>query len=249
MTLCEILCGTMELNAYDRHRFCFFQDVMKLESYSARDQFTQRDVTFILETLARTRKEAESLMALLVVSEEADRIYDHPALAARLAATHRLAGVSMRFYLYILLRRSLLQRGLDSREIADYLANMLARFMERDQWRRAPTAQGEAVDYEIDLQQVLQRASHHERFAIHAFGGDRNLFLTGLRPGFLQRRRDRRGAPGLRFYEEAGRTHYRSARDHPLSGEFALRETYDTLSGDFPRIRGCLNHLAVEYFN
>lgn len=222
---------------------------MYVKPVSARDQFTQQDFSFLVETLTPAEGTRETLHRMLVIPEEANRLFDHPALANQLEVHHHFTQVSLRFYLYIMLRRSLLQIPIESREVCDYLANMLARFMERQQWRTAPRAAGQKVDYEYDLVRLLENASPYERFQIHAFGGDRNLFMTGLQAAFIRKRKDRYGAPGVRFYEQAGRGHYQFVRDHPLAGELAMRETFAVLADDFPKIRGRLNYLAGEYFN
>ena len=222
---------------------------MYVTPVSARDQFIQQDFTFLVETLFPAEGTRETLHRRLVNPEEANLLLDHPALADRLEAQDHFTQVSLRFYLYVMLRRSLREIPIESREVCDYLANMLARFMERQRWRTAPGAAGQKVDYEYDLVRLLENASSYECYQIHAFGGDRNLFMTGLQAAFIRKRKDRYGAPGLRFYEQAGRVHYRAVRDHPLSGELAMRETFAVLADDFPKIRGRLNYLAGEYFN
>ena len=206
-------------------------------------------MAFIVETLADTEKDADSLMSLLVQPEEADVIYDSEKLRKRLESGSGLTDVSIRFFLYIVLRGSLKEAGVESREVCDYLANMLGRFMEKRRWRTAPDSRQSIVDSEFDIQIVLQKASRPRRYEIHVFGGDRNLYLTGMRAAYLRKRRNRYGAPGISFYEQVGRNHYRQARDHPLSEGSELRKVFDHLAEDFPRLRSRLNHLTAEYFN
>lgn len=220
-----------------------------LERKHARDQFTERDVAFIVETLAEDQAEARALLTMLFGSEEADDIYDHHLLAERLSEQETIEQVSLRFYLYVMLRRALREAGVDSRDIADYIADMLARFMENDQWRSTPILNRANSNYEVDLQLALEQANTYQRYELHRWGGDRNLILTGLQSRFICHRRRRFGAPGVRFYEQAGRSHYLSARDNPMSGEFETRELYDNLAGAFSQIRSRLTHLSEEFFN
>jgi len=221
---------------------------MYLDAVSVRERFTERDLAFIVDTLAASQQEGQSILSLMVQPEMADAILDNDKLAERLAQPGTLADVSAGFFLYVMVRRSLRQAGIDSRELADYLAGMLSRFMDQKQWQGSPMGDG-SLDYEVDVQVAIQQAGAGQRYELHVYAGDRNLFLTGLQPRFIQRRSQRRGAPGVPYYENAGRCHYRSARDHPMAGAFAMRDTFDALATEFPRIRARLNHLAEEYFN
>jgi hypothetical protein len=223
---------------------------MYFETASARDQFTHHDFNFIVDTLSQSEAEADALYQLLVDQAESNQVFDDPALAQRLETGENLSLVSARFFLYIMMRKTLRQSGIENRDVADYLANMLARFMEHDRLRCAPnTSIMEIIDYEHDLLVALQAASHYRRYEIHAYGGDRNLFMTGLHSRFLRHRANRTGAPGLSYYEQAGRSHYLRARDHPVCREFDLRDTFDALAQQFGSIRHRLNYLAEEHFN
>ncbi|MGF1452654.1 MAG: hypothetical protein ACFB21_11350 [Opitutales bacterium] len=220
---------------------------MTLNRIRARDSFTGKDFAFVAETLASTPREADALATLMADPAAFVEVLDHAALASRLEASGDLTEVSPAFFLYVMLRRSLREAGIDDRDVADYVAAMLNHFISGANWRTAPGG-GLPVDYEIDLQQALQAASPAQRAALYAFGGDRNLFLTGLHSAHLRHRKRRKGAPGVRFYESAGRSHYRSARDC-TAPEDPQRDTFDLLAETFPGIRTRLNHLASEYFN
>jgi hypothetical protein len=152
---------------------------MYLQKVSARDQFTEKDLDFIISTLATDEQEAQALLALLLDSESADLVFDDPALFQALQQDSGLSMVSSRFYLYLHLRKALKETGIDDREVADYLANMLARFSEIHRLRRAPSRIEEPIEYEIDLHKALAEANAYQRGEIHAYGGDRNLFMTG----------------------------------------------------------------------
>jgi hypothetical protein len=221
---------------------------MYLNPGSARDQFTGDDLAFVARSLGSDAGAAAGLFQTLLRGESPE-LFDDPRLAEAIWRDRDLSRISTRFFFYVILRTPLRQAGLDDPGLVDYLAEMLARFIDQDQWRSAPDRNRSRIDYEIDLQEALSRARGQERFALHAFGGDRNLFMTGLYASAIRRRRDRRGAPGVRFYEASGRAHYRSARDHPLAGEFALRATFDQLAEGFPAIRQQLNYVSREFFN
>ncbi len=222
---------------------------MYVRPTTARERFTDEDIAFIVETLADNESEATSLLKLLADDEAAGAIFDSVRIARRLQQAEGLSRVSMRFFLYVTMRQTLREAGVDSPDIADYLAEMLAAFAQKQHWRTVPSGIGNTFDYEHDLQLALQNANAHQRFELHAYGGDRNLFMTGLHSAYLRRKKERRAAPDVAFYENAGRGHYRMARDHPLAGEFEMRGLFDSLALEFSRLRARLNHLANEYFN
>lgn len=222
---------------------------MYFETANARDQFTQHDFQFIVDTLTKNETEAESLHQLMFSSDELDSILDDPALVERLESGDEVSNVSSRFFLYLTMRKTLKQVGVEDRDTADYLANMLARFAEHERWRKIPNGEVvDVIDYEYDISIALQAANQYRRYEIHAYGGDRNLFMTGLHARFIRNRSNRYGAPGVGYYENAGRGHYRIARDHPVAKEFDLSDTFDALSNNFQKIRSRLNYLAEEYF-
>ncbi|MGF1531216.1 MAG: hypothetical protein ACFCU4_07635 [Puniceicoccaceae bacterium] len=217
---------------------------------SARDRFTREDFEFILETLVPGEVESEkiALLGLMADPEEANRLFDHPALFKSLSRIDAISKVSARFFLYVCLRHSLPAIGIEDRSVADYLAEKLHRFVRFDQGSLAEDLPN-LFDYEYELQLALLEAVGYRRFELHCFGGDRSLFLAGFFPGFLRHRKERHAAPDLNFYEEAGRSHYRIARDHPLAGEFNQRDTLDLLFNGFPLVRCQLNHLVQEHLS
>jgi hypothetical protein len=214
-----------------------------------RERLSDTDLSFVVRTLARDEREEESLLRLLADPEAAVSVLDHPKLLNALQSDDTLSGVSTRLFLYVHLRRSLREMGIHTPDTAEYLASMLANFSKGDRWRRAPVGKGGTIDYEVDLLMALEDLNHFERFEMHAYGGDRNLFLTGMHPRFIRKRRDRFGAPDIDYYEQAGRSHYQKASRHPVAREFELKETFEVLSSEFPRIRAKLNYLTAEHFH
>jgi hypothetical protein len=92
----------------------------------------------------------------------------------------------------------------------------------------------------------MNEASPSERFFLEVQCGNRFLVLTGLFPRFLERRAERRGAPGLGYYESVARHSFRTAGQHPLAEEYAVREVYGRLAECFTETRRALNRMADE---
>ena len=73
--------------------------------------------------------------------------------------------------------------------------------------------------------------------------GNYSLFITGLFPGAIARRRAR-GAPGARFYEELGRASYRVAAKDRVARQCEMGGVYDGLAEGFGEARRGLNRMA-----
>jgi hypothetical protein len=147
-------------------------------------------------------------------------------------------------YFYILVRHVLLEAGIDDREAADYLAEMFTVFMNARR-SRSPIADGNSpMIYVSDLLAALQNATPRQRFLIRSHLANMALFLVGLFPQFIRRRRRRRGAPGIDFYEQVGRNCYQVASAHRLAETYELSSVFCRLSDRFHDTRVALNNLS-----
>jgi hypothetical protein len=70
--------------------------------------------------------------------------------------------------------------------------------------------------------------------------------MSGIFPGHLQRRVERRAAPGFRFYEELGAAHFRMAGNHYLARRMDMVSIFMTLGQAFHVTRLALNHLSEK---
>jgi hypothetical protein len=93
---------------------------------------------------------------------------------------------------------------------------------------------------------ALERLEQAERFALQCHIGNFALFQAGLFPGRVQRRVQRRAAPGFGFYEELGSAHSRLAGGHWLARRMDLAPVFATLGEAFHAARLALNHLSEK---
>jgi hypothetical protein len=91
---------------------------------------------------------------------------------------------------------------------------------------------------------ALQTADDSTSFYLRAHIGNHSLFMTGIFPDRVRNRTERRGAPGLRYYEEVGRANYRVASDHRLARKYDLDGIFTTLAERFQTTRLALNDLG-----
>jgi hypothetical protein len=220
-----------------------------------RSRFTADDFEFVARTLARDAGDAVSLVDLLSDPDSRDAVLDHEGLAARLADDGTCLKVSPNLYFYVLVRRALKRRGLEDRGVADYVASVLVAFSAR---RPMPGASGVVTDapghaYVSDLLARLSQAGTHEVFLIRVQTADYALFLSGVFSERIAAWRERRGAPGLSFYEQVGETNYRMASDHPAARRSQVADTLAHLASAFREVRAALNvmtdttlHLSPE---
>jgi hypothetical protein len=91
---------------------------------------------------------------------------------------------------------------------------------------------------------ALQTADDRNSFYIRAHIGNHSLFLSGVFPQRIRYRAERKGFPGLSYYEELGRSNFRIASDHRLASRYELAPIYSTLSERFQETRQALNDMS-----
>jgi hypothetical protein len=202
-----------------------------------RDHLSSGDLEFVLGTLGGSEGEKDALLSLLADPHESVAILDHECLLQAVLETTGHLPITPRLYFYLLVRKSLRNAGLNDPDLADYVASVLAEFSSIAR-RSGPVPE---LLYSVDLLEQVQKATAYERFFIYSAAGNRYLFLTGIFPGFLERRERRWGAPGLGYYEQVARSSFKAAAEHPLAREFALESVYGILAHRFREMRCVLN--------
>jgi hypothetical protein len=217
---------------------------MKVIQANCRAQFTAEDVDFVCTVLGQGARRRDTLVGLLAEEDTRDLILDDPALLRALLEQRGCLPVSSRFYFYILVRHVLRRAGIEDRAVADYVAELLAEFSRTERLRCLVPGGPTASDYLFELLAALQAVDDVTGFFIRAHIGNQTLFLAGVFPEHLRYREERRGAPGLRYYEEIGRANFRVARDHRLARKYELCDIFDTLAERFDSARLALNDLS-----
>lgn len=214
---------------------------------SCLDRLTERDFRFIEEALTGKIDRNDSLRWLFEDPETLPSVLESDSVFRRVVEVPFPVDISPQFYFYVLVRRSLKDAGIEEIEIADYVAASLA---DHACGRSAAPVGMEkpAYDftYHIDFLAACEAASAYDRFFLEVECGNRFLVLTGLFPAFLENRANRRGAPGLDYYEEVARNAYVAAGSRPLADEFAVRTIYPLLAECFSETRRALNRMSEE---
>src|SRR5688572_23843275 len=93
---------------------------------NCRAQFSAEDIDFIVKTLGNQRREC--LIDLLKDEETRDLILDDEMLFRAVLERPECLRISTHLYFYILVRNVFRGSGLAERELADYVAEVLADF-------------------------------------------------------------------------------------------------------------------------
>lgn len=221
---------------------------MKMIQPKCRVQFAAEDIDFILSVLGGKIGTAACLVQLLADEECRDLILDDEALLHALLERRGCLRVSSRFYFYILVRHALRHADIQDRQVADYVAEVLAEF-SRTERAQCVTPGTAPMDYFFEMLAALQTADDHTSFYIRAHIGNYSLFLAGVFPDRIRFRTEVRGSPDLKYFDALGRTHFRMASDHRLARRYEMAEVLNTLAERFPTTRRALNDVADRLFS
>jgi len=212
---------------------------------SSRDRFTLTDFAFLADLLAPGQR-SRDLWTLWEDPEALREMLDLKEVLRGVLDDTGTVSVSPPFYFYVLVRHSFLDAGIEDAGMADYVAGVMAERVAADPHdvlKGVPNGLTHAADFVS----ILESAHGRLRFHLQVAAGDQFLVLTGLFPGFLKRRCERRGAPGLEFYENFARRAYREAADNHEAPREVKRQLLAELSERMPEARRSLNKVAEEF--
>ena len=213
---------------------------------NCRAQFTADDFSFVVRVLAKSQRDAVSLVALLSDEEERDAILDHDLVYNSLVDQAGCLQVSAAFYFYVLTRRVLRRVSLDERALTDYVAAVLLAFSHINQLRahNYPNVTTRSFTYVSDMMTRLTTCAPGEVYLLRTHLANYALFLSGMFVERVHSHAQRRGAPGLSFYEAVGQSSYLSVARHPQAKRTEHQAIFELLGHEFHRVRLALNDLA-----
>jgi len=213
---------------------------------NCRTQFTADDFSFVVRVLAKSPRDTVSLVTLLSDVEERDAILDHDLVYDSLVDEVGCLQVSAAFYFYVLTRRVLRRVSLDERALTDYVAAVLLAFSHISQLgapQQAPVT-ARSFTYVSDLLTQLQKCPPDQAYILRTHLASYSLFFSGMFADRVTAHAERRGAPGLSFYESVGQSSYLTAARHPQAKRTAHHDIFALLGAEFRRVRLALNNLA-----
>src|SRR5258706_16114808 len=209
----------------------------------ARHRFSAEDFEFIARTLVSEPGQNAQITGLLTEETSRDAALDAERLLRAILESTEPVSISPHLYFYVLARCCL--KNFD-RDTADYIASMLATFIDVERLKTLPENGNVNPRYVTDMLTALRAVSSDHAFLIRAQIGNYSLFLTGVFPDHIRHQASRRGAPDISFYEEIGSANYRVASNHPLAQRHSLDTVYRTIADQFTEVRVGLNRLADQ---
>ncbi len=208
-----------------------------------RSAFTAGDIELALDLLAGSDAERRRLMQK-ALEEGPDALWDDPRLMPALLAHQGLEQPSPALFLYVTLRRLLLELGMDDRDTTDYCAALVLAFGRKDRAYRVGEHDENRYAYLVDLVAEARRAEGERQFQVRLHLGNFSLWLSGIFPDYIAARRVSKGGPDLPYYEHMGRAGFRFASDHRLAGAYGLTPVLRLAADRFGTLRVALNRLS-----
>lgn len=178
------------------------------------------------------------------MEEGIDALLDAPELPRLLREVRNLGSPSPALFIYVTMRSALRAVGIDDVPLSDYLGALVLEFGLQNRAYRIARHDDDEYRYLTDILRALQEHSGRRAFLLRAHLGNYSLWLTGVFPDYVVARRERRGAPDFRYYEDLGASGYLLAADHRLAHEYGLRDLYRRAAASMRPIRIALNRVS-----
>lgn len=173
-----------------------------------------------------------------------DAVLDDPRLLASILELPLGVRTSPALFCYVVVRNALRSVGEQDRVLADYVASIVLHFGCRDRATRISPVDDEQYDTLAALLESLDDADRCRNFLVRAHLGNYALWLSGLFPDMIERRRCQRGGPAIEYYEDLGRRGFQLAADHRLAQENGLASLFHEASERFGLLRMALNRVS-----
>lgn len=214
-----------------------------------RASFGSEEVDQLIRLLARRTGRRREYWQDHLVDQGVDSLLDHPEALPSILEGGGISTIAPKLAFYIMVRRTLLDSGLDDPVIADYVAALLVEFGDGARAFRIAPHDDRNYRYLVDLVADMEEENSERRqFLLRAHLGNYSLWLAGLFPDYVIARVHRRGAPSLEYYEDLGATGYRMASECEIAGRYDLAPLYRSCADRFRHVRRALNRMSDTYF-
>lgn len=212
-----------------------------------RTGFGRDEARVLVRLLDRHGVESREHWEAVLAERGIDPLLDHPATLQAVLDEPGVSALPLRLVGYVLLRHSLLEGGIGSRMLADYLASLVVHFASPRRSYRIAEYDDREYFYLVDILQELEEAQGRRAFLLRAHLGNFALWLSGLFPDHIVHRVNRKGGPGIDYYQEMGQTGYLLAADDPFARRQALDRMYRDVATAFVPMRRALNRFSDRY--
>lgn len=214
-------------------------------------RLTDRDLQFLLEQFpdpGRSYEEIARVMDELPTTLES--MLDSRGVVERVIEDReRLLRISP-FLLFNVLLRQVFHTEKDTvqRRVINYLANLLAVFVDAHRLYRVEASDPRAYEYLVDLLEEAARADDRRRFLVHAHVGNFSLYLSGIFGRWIEERHQHGRRPvDLGYFSDLGSSSFGQASAMPQAEEYGLTDVFLRLALMFDPHREALQTLADEF--
>lgn len=211
-----------------------------------RTAFDRNEAAFLVWLLARGADDERARLEERLRDEGLDGILDDPRTLNAVMARRELSTAQPGLVFYLLVRHALLEDGLTDRVIADYIASLVLAFGRAGRAFRIGD-DGQEFHHLVDIVAATADSCGKRAFLLRAHLGEYALWLSGLFPDHITARVQRRGAPGLDYYEQLGAQGYRLAARYADAEQHGLDRVYRECADAFPALRIALNRVADRH--
>ncbi|WP_419942752.1 hypothetical protein [Candidatus Palauibacter sp.] len=211
-----------------------------------RASFKRDDAARLVQLLARDGEDPGHLETL-VAERGIDALLDHPKAARALVREPGVSRLPLALFSYVALRRSLLDGGVESRLLADYVTSIFLHFASEARVHRIAEHDDREYHYLVDLVEAIADSDGRHGFLLRAHLGNFALWLSGLFPDLIGHRVRRKGGPDLGYYEAMGQTGFQLAADDPFARRQQLDGCYRDAARTFSSLRIAMNRFSDRF--
>jgi hypothetical protein len=215
---------------------------------NVRSRLTREDAQLVVRLVARGSGRALDEAEGTLADRGIDPLLDDPRLHDGLMDSRQGGHASLPLFTYVVVRRALLAAGEPDRQLADYVASLVLHFGLRQRAAKIAAHDDATFDTLAAIGEAIETADARRSYLARAHLGNYALWMSGVFPDAIERRRWRRGGPDLGYFETMGARGFRLAADHRLAAEQGMAPLFETAAEKFPRLRVALNRVSDRLF-
>lgn len=215
---------------------------------NVRARLSREDAQLAVRLVARGSGQAVDEAEERLRDEGVDALLDDPRLLDALMDSRQGMHASLPLFCYVVVRQTLRSAGEDDRVLADYVAAIILEFGLRQRAQQLRTHDDATYDTLASIAGEVDDESTERGFLARAHLGNYALWMSGLFPDTIERRRWRRGGPDLDYFEEMGQRGFRLAAEHHVARARGLGPVLLLAGERFPMLRLALNRVSDRLF-
>lgn len=175
-----------------------------------------------------------------------EELLDSPAVFAALLASKTILRYELTILIWV--RHVCRQNGVIDAALINYVASIICAFGLKERAWHISSTDTESFLTLHDLLAASRQTDERRSLMVSAHLGNQALWLAGIFPDWIEKRRWKKGGPDLDYFEMMGQEGWRQASRHALAKESGLGAMFERGVEDFGKIRAALNNLSDSIF-